>query len=364
LIEEGRAKALTDAKIREEERLAKVKKALDDETEAYSTDKWQQKINEVQQRYAREIELLKERNSKENQETEAFKEILKAMETNKNLELADIESQRNQERLDAAINAAQSIANATFSIISNNIQAESNARLSALQSQREKELSERNLTEKRKKEINDRYDKLERAEKLRAWQAQKKADILSATINTALAVTRALPNWILAAAAGVAGAAQIAVIASQKPPQFAKGGLLPKGSSHAQGGINLIDSRTNQAVGNIEGGEPILSRSTYANNREVVDALLYSSQRKNGARIQVSPLAMEAERTVRYGSFSPIATSTQVINNNTEAPPEDNSEMLELLRIIANKESKVVFSNRLYEDHKAQNMRIEDKANA
>src|SRR5690606_19199309 len=81
LIEEGRAKALTDAKIREEERLAKVKKALDDETEAYSTDKWQQKINEVQQRYAREIELLKERNSKEIQETEAFKEILKAMET-------------------------------------------------------------------------------------------------------------------------------------------------------------------------------------------------------------------------------------------------------------------------------------------
>src|SRR5690606_7860464 len=185
LIEEGRAKALTDAKIREEERLAKVKKALDDETEAYSTDKWQQKINEVQQRYAREIELLKERNSKEIQESEAFKEIMKAMETNKNLELADIESQRNQERLDAAINAAQSIANATFSIISNNIQAESNARLSALQSQREKELSERNLTEKRKKEINDRYDKLERAEKLRAWQAQKKADILSATINTA-----------------------------------------------------------------------------------------------------------------------------------------------------------------------------------
>src|SRR5690606_39048327 len=175
-------------------------------------------------------------------------------------------------------------------------------------SQREKELSERNLTEKRKKEINEKYDKLERAEKLRAWKAQKKADILSATINTALAVTRALPNWILAAAAGIAGAAQVAVIASQKPPQFAKGGLLPEGSSHAQGGIHLIDSRTNQNVGNIEGGEPILSRNTYQNNREVVDQLLYASQRKNGARIRVNPEVIDAERAVRNGGFSPIAS--------------------------------------------------------
>jgi len=117
-------------------------------------------------------------------------------------------------------------------------------------------------------------------------------------------------------------------------------------------------------VGNIEGGEPILSRSTYANNREVVDALLYSSERKNGARIQVSPLAMEAERAVRYGGYSPVAASAPVINNNVDVPATDNSEMLELLRVIANKESKVVFSNRLYEDHKAQNMRIEDRANA
>src|SRR5690606_9433380 len=204
----------------------------------------------------------------------------------------------------------------------------------------------------------------ERAEIPRAWLAQKKAAILSASIDTALAVTRALHNGILAASAGVAAAVQIAALPSPTPPQVSEGGLLPVGSIGALGRLHLVDSRTNQAVGNIEGGEPILSRSTYANNREVVDALLYSSQRKNGARIQVSPLAMEAERTVRYGSFSPIATSTQVINNNTEAPPEDNSEMLELLRIIANKESKVVFSNRLYEDHKAQNMRIEDKANA
>src|SRR5690606_25501617 len=117
---------------------------------------------------------------------------------------------------DAALNVAQTIANATFSIISNNIQAEPNARLSALQEQRDKEQSSRKLTEKRKKEINEKYDKKERAEKLRAWQAQKKADILSAVINTALAVTRALPNFILAGAAGIAGAAQIAVIASQK----------------------------------------------------------------------------------------------------------------------------------------------------
>ena len=364
LIEEERAKALTDAKIREEERLAKVKKAIEDETAAHSTNKWQQKINEVQQRYAREIQLLKERNSEEIQESEAFKEVMKAMEINKNIELQQIDQEKWETIKDAAINVAQTIANATFSIISNNIQAESNARLSALQEQRDKELSSKNLTEKRKKEINEKYDKMERAEKLRAWQAQKKADILSAVINTALAVTRALPNFILAGAAGIAGAAQIAVIASQKAPQFAKGGLLPEGSSHAQGGIHLIDSRTKQSVGNIEGGEPILSRNTYANNREVVDQLLYASQRRNGARIQINPDVIDAERAVRNGGFSPIASNATTINNNTSVESSDNGEMLALLRRIAEKDSTIVFSNRLYEDHKAQNMRIEDRANA
>jgi len=56
---------------------------------------------------------------------------------------------------------------------------------------------------------------------------QKRADMISAGINTALAVTRALstdPTGILATIVGIAGAAQIAAINSKPVPQFAMGG--------------------------------------------------------------------------------------------------------------------------------------------
>ena len=360
LIEEARAAALTDAKIREEERLAKVKEQLENESEAFSNDKWQSKINQVKRKYDEEIALLKEKNSKEIQESEAFKEVIKAYETNKENEILEIKRQKQQEHKDVAIGVAQSISDAVFSIMSSNIQAESEARLSAIEKQRERELENKNLSEKQKKAIQDKYDKQISAEKLRAWKAQKKADILQATINTALAVTRALPNWILAAAAGVAGAAQIAVISAQKAPQFAKGGFIPKGSSHGQGGINLIDTRTGGIVGNVEGDEPILSKSTYNNNRQLVDALLYSSQRMNGSRIQLRPDLITAEQTVRANANS----QPPVVNVN--APGNDNSEVVGLLRKLVDKQdkpNKVILSNRLLQEFNEEVVQLENRVN-
>jgi len=65
------------------------------------------------------------------------------------------------------------------------------------------------------------------------FAANKAFSLVQATINTALAVMNALtiqPAYlgiVMAAAAAATGAAQIAVIASQKPPSFHRGGLLP-----------------------------------------------------------------------------------------------------------------------------------------
>ena len=56
-------------------------------------------------------------------------------------------------------------------------------------------------------------------------------------------------------------AAQVGAIKSQK---FEKGGFIPNGSSHKQGGISLIDNRTGANVGEVEGGEPIISKKVYA----------------------------------------------------------------------------------------------------
>ncbi|MER0439611.1 phage tail tape measure protein [Emticicia sp. W12TSBA100-4] len=75
-------------------------------------------------------------------------------------------------------------------------------------------------------------------------------------------------------------------------PQFEKGTIIknagvPEGSSHADGGIGLWDKRTGEYLGEMEGKEPImiLSKLTYANNKDVIDQLMHSSLHKNGARI-------------------------------------------------------------------------------
>lgn len=101
--------------------------------------------------------------------------------------------------------------------------------LSVLQQMKDNALRSTELTEAQRLKIEERYRLEEKRIKEQAFKQQKTADIIQATINTALAISRALTgapppaNFAMAAAAGVAGAAQVALIASQPIPQFAKG---------------------------------------------------------------------------------------------------------------------------------------------
>ncbi|MGV3560763.1 phage tail tape measure protein [Larkinella arboricola] len=153
------------------------------------------------------------------------------------------------------------------------------------------------------------------------WEADKKAQIATALISGAQAALKALASGIfpvnLVFAGIVAGltAVQIAKIKSQPAPTFARGGhfdvqdgqIKPmfrkggksyvknagvlQGSRHGRNygerGIAMIDRESGREVGEAEGGEPfmILSRNTYANNKDVVDRLLYSSMYRGGQKI-------------------------------------------------------------------------------
>lgn len=131
---------------------------------------------------------------------------------------------------------------------------------------------------------------------IKQFNRQKALQIAQAVINGALAVTNILATVpkadfgimtaILIAAAVASTAAQIGVIASTKPPELAKGGIA-KGGRHSEGGIDLYDRKSKRVVANIEGGEPllVLSRNTYANNKDVVDELLDASMNRGGERI-------------------------------------------------------------------------------
>jgi hypothetical protein len=105
-----------------------------------------------------------------------------------------------------------------------------------LQTQREiAAIENSSSTEKEKQdkiaEIEKGADKKRKAIQLRQAKANKKFAIMSAIVNTAMAVTNALANIPapfnigVAIAMGAAGAAQIAAIASAPLPALAEGGL-------------------------------------------------------------------------------------------------------------------------------------------
>ena len=70
-------------------------------------------------------------------------------------------------------------------------------------------------------------------------------------MNTAVSVSKVISNPILAALVAAMGAVQVATIASEKPPKFARGGLIDGGNRHSQGG----------AIIEAEQGEFVMSRN-------------------------------------------------------------------------------------------------------
>lgn len=118
---------------------------------------------------------------------------------------------------------------------------------------------------KKEEALKKKQDALEKKRK----QQQKQASLVNSIINTALGVTQALgafpppASWILAAAVGAMGAAQTAMIASQK---YAKGGIID-GPSHSQGGIKIP---TKKGISEVEGNEFITNKKTTSHNTEML----------------------------------------------------------------------------------------------
>ena len=184
------------------------------------------------------------------------------------------------------------------------LETEKDAELAKVKELYDKGLISKEEYEGKVGEINAKYAELEKEEKLKAWRRQKALSITQAIIGGAQAAIMSLASmgWPLGligvAAAAIAVAGQIKTINSQEPPDFAKGGAgkvknagIVRGSRHGskygEAGISMIDRRSGQEVGEMEGDEPfmILSRTTYRNNKDVVDMLLDSSLHRNGAPI-------------------------------------------------------------------------------
>ena len=140
---------------------------------------------------------------------------------------------------------------------------------------------------------NARAKQKEVEAKRQAWKAQQKADIASALITGALATIKALAsgfwpvNLVFAALSAVMTGIQVAKIKSQPEPTFAHGGFIPNGPRHAsvygRGGIGLVDNETGRNVGEMEGGEAIISREQTRANLPLIQRM-FANARTPGRR--------------------------------------------------------------------------------
>lgn len=144
-------------------------------------------------------------------------------------ELED-KKKKKQEEIDFYFDQAQGLSNAIFEIGANNRRNETEAKLKSLEEQKNAELSNKDLTDQQRTEIEERYAAKVREEKLRAWKADQKAALAQVVINGAVAVTKALaqvgPLGAFIIPSIIAGTVlQSGVILAQKPPEFAEGGM-------------------------------------------------------------------------------------------------------------------------------------------
>jgi len=147
-------------------------------------------------------------------------------------ELKKIDEETKKQAIASSIESLQTIANAEFEVAKNKRDAQLQADIDALEKRKEKELSNKNLTQSQIDAINKKYAKLEAEEKKKAWEADKQAKKEQAIINGALAITNILATYagtnpvlagILTAASIISTATQVRVIDSQPVPKFAKG---------------------------------------------------------------------------------------------------------------------------------------------
>jgi hypothetical protein len=178
-----------------------------------------------------------------------------------------------EETIEDALEIAQAIGNA-FGSLADALKKQGDARIEFVQQAAADELEAINNSAKTEREKQRQREALElrtsrkvAEEKTKQARLDKQLALFNAIINTAAAIMKAGgPFTPIGALTAIAGAAQIATIAAQPIPKFAKGGLIG-GRLHSAGGT-LIEA---------ERDEYIINRRQSVKHRRELDAINTSS---------------------------------------------------------------------------------------
>lgn len=263
---------------------------------------------------------------------------------------------------DAAIQAATQIADTSFAIAASKRQNETDVKLSNLAREREAELENKNLTENEKENINKKYDALENAERLRAWEANKKASIKQALINGALAATNiwattpkvdfGVSTYIMLGLSALSTIASVAQISAQSPPEFASGVRNFKGGTALVGegnGPELIKEKDKWWLTDGPTYANLASGADVYNASETSKMLKDSMYEKTNYTLNTSS-ARKAETNYRSNSTATNKPSANGVSSDVE---ELKDMVSDLTKLMADEVKKpVVFDYAVYEEYK------------
>jgi hypothetical protein len=263
------------------ENLDKVKKQQQDLVEAKTLSKDQHDVDKAilpWNKLDAEKKLITDKYNFEIQKAAEAGQDTAQLRVEYEAKITEATKKSEDQRKDFAIKAAQQISNTAFSIIGSSIKSASEAKIRGLENDKARELSNTNLTKTQKAAIEAKYKKKENDEKIKAFKAEQKIQIAQAVINGAIAITKTLattgmPFAIPLIAADVAMTAiQIATIASQKPPQFARGGRFV---SDGRGALLPGYSRTDNTNAYLRSGEAVVVSEAMRNPwaRNLVSAI-------------------------------------------------------------------------------------------
>lgn len=248
--------------------------------------------------------------------------------------------------------AAQAL-NSLTAIQEARIEKAYNNQVSSLEDAQEREIKAAGNNAAVKEQIEEKYQQKRESIELEYRKKQQKLAITQAIIDVAAGTVKALasgpvvPNIPAGIIFAALGSLQIAAIKAQ---QFADGGVLPgkggmaNGPSHTQGGILLVDSNSGQVKGEIEGGEPIYSKATYANNRQIMDQLLYVSTREGGRQLKPHEIGYVRPMYETGGILDgPSTTLSQQTTEEVSANPEQSALSAQIAGLTAAyREGKII----------------------
>jgi hypothetical protein len=261
----------TTAQINEQNQLLAMQVGIQ-QTIIKNDEKNVDNAKNITDKYNAEKQLIIDKSKLGIDQAQGDSEAIKQIKTQCDQQISQLDTQYQQQKAEQAkkkaqeikdfeIKIAQELSSTAFSILQSDIKQQSDAKLAGLQKDEAAELNNTALTSTQKTVIRQKYQQQENAVKVKAFKEEQEASLAQAVINGALAVTKATSQSgalspLVVPEIIAETAVQIAKIAAQKPPAYARGGL--HYSSDGRGGVLPGYSRTDNVNAHLRSGEGIV----------------------------------------------------------------------------------------------------------